>query len=31
MIEPYEPGARGAAALARRRIGLPEQEGVGER
>jgi len=25
------PGARGAAALARQRIGLPEREGVGER
>ena len=26
-----EPGARGAAAIARHRIGLPEREGVGER
>jgi hypothetical protein len=25
------PGARGAAAIARHRIGLPEREGVGER
>jgi predicted NBD/HSP70 family sugar kinase len=26
-----EPGARGAAAIARQRIGLPQREGVGER
>jgi predicted NBD/HSP70 family sugar kinase len=25
------PGARGAAAIARQRIGLPEREGVGKR
>jgi predicted NBD/HSP70 family sugar kinase len=32
LLSPTEaPGARGAAAIARRRIGLPEREGVGER
>ena len=32
LLSPTEaPGARGAAALARHRIGLPEREGVGER
>ena len=32
LLSPTEaPGARGAAAIARRRIGLPDREGVGER
>ena len=32
LLSPSEaPGARGAAAIARHRIGLPEREGVGER
>ena len=32
LLPPSEaPGARGAAAIARQRIGLPEREGVGER
>jgi glucokinase len=32
LLPPSEaPGARGAAAIARHRIGLPEREGVGER
>ena len=32
LLSPTEaPGARGAAAIARHRIGLPEREGVGER
>jgi len=32
LLSPSEaPSARGAAAIARRRIGLPEREGVGER
>jgi predicted NBD/HSP70 family sugar kinase len=32
LLSPTEaPGARGAAAIARSRIGLPEREGVGER
>ncbi len=32
LLSPTEaPGARGAAAIARYRIGLPEREGVGER
>jgi predicted NBD/HSP70 family sugar kinase len=32
LLSPTEaPGARGAASIARRRIGLPEREGVGER
>jgi len=32
LLSPTEaPGARGAAAIARRRIGSPEREGVGER
>ncbi len=32
LLSPTEaPGARGAAAFARHRIGLPEREGVGER
>ena len=32
LLSPAEtPGARGAAAIARHRIGLPEREGVGER
>lgn len=32
LLSPTEaPGARGAAAIARLRIGLPEREGVGER
>ncbi len=32
LLSPTEaPGARGAAAMARHRIGLPEREGVGER
>ena len=32
LLSPTEaPGARGAAAIARQRIGLPEREGVGER
>jgi glucokinase len=32
LLSPTEaPGARGAAAIARQRIGLPEGEGVGER
>ena len=31
-LSPTEtPGARGSAAIARHRIGLPEREGVGER
>jgi predicted NBD/HSP70 family sugar kinase len=29
--QPRAPGARGAAAIARHHIGLPEREGVGER
>lgn len=32
LLSPSEaPGARGAAAIARQRLGLPEREGVGER
>ena len=32
LLSPTEaPGARGAAAIARHRIGLPQREGVGER
>ena len=32
LLSPTQaPGARGAAAIARQRIGLPEREGVGER
>jgi len=32
LLSPIQaPGARGAAAIARHRIGLPEREGVGER
>jgi glucokinase len=32
LLSPAQaPGARGAAAIARQRIGLPEREGVGER
>ncbi len=32
LLSPTEaPGARGAAAIARHHIGLPEREGVGER
>jgi hypothetical protein len=32
LLSPTEaPGARGAAAIARQGIGLPEREGVGER
>ncbi len=32
LLSPTQaPGARGAATIARRRIGLPEREGVGER
>jgi glucokinase len=32
LLSPSEaPGARGAAAIARQRVGLPEREGVGER
>ena len=32
LLSPTQaPGARGAAAIARHRIGLPEREGVGER
>ena len=32
LLSPTEaPGARGAAAIARHRIGSPEREGVGER
>jgi hypothetical protein len=32
LLPPSEaPGARGAAVIARHRIGLPEREGVGER
>jgi len=32
LLSPTEaPGARGAAAIAHHRIGLPEREGVGER
>ena len=32
LLPPTEaPGARGAAAIARHRMGLPDREGVGER